>query len=74
MTLTEYEGARAYELVKKRAERVIKENITAFKQAVAATMEYEMIMMGREIQNGNDYAANSHRLRAKIYHSLLLTL
>ena len=40
MTLTEYEGARAYELVKKRAERVIKENITAFKQAVAATMEY----------------------------------
>ena len=74
MTLTEYEGARAYELVKKRAERVIKENITAFKQAVAATMEYEMIMMGREIQNGNDYAANSHRLRAKIYQSLLLTL
>jgi hypothetical protein len=74
VTLTEYEGARAYELVKKRAERVIKENITAFKQAVAATMEYEMIMMGREMQNGNDYAANSHRLRAKIYQSLLLTL
>jgi len=40
MALTEYEGARAYELVKKRADRIINENILSFKRTVADTMEY----------------------------------
>lgn len=62
---------RVYQLIKKRAERIVNENIAAYKQNIAATIEYELIMMKMEVENGNDAAARRHKMMVEIYQSIL---
>jgi hypothetical protein len=65
------EAKRAYHLAKQSAERIVDENIAKYKQNVAATIEYELIMMKKEMRDGNDVAAGQHKIRIEIYNSIL---
>jgi hypothetical protein len=65
------EGRMIQESIKRRADRIVNENITTFKHNVAATIEYELIMMKRETKDGNIAAAQHHKLMAEIYQSIL---
>lgn len=71
MPLPVNEGKRAYHLFKQSAERIVDENIAKYKRNVAATIEYESIMMKKEMRDGNDVAAGRHRIRIEIYNSIL---
>jgi hypothetical protein len=44
---------RAYQLIMRMAERRLHERMAAYRQQVAATIEYELIMM-KEERDGND--------------------
>jgi hypothetical protein len=65
------EGKRAYQLIRHLAERIVDENNAAYRQNVAATIEYELIMMKKEMRDGNGAAAGQHKTRIEIYHSIL---
>ena len=71
MALPANEGKRAYQLVRHMAERIVDENIAAYRQKVAATIEYELIMMKKETRDGNCAAAGQHKTRIEIYQSIL---
>ncbi|MGI0048493.1 MAG: hypothetical protein ACREAW_03035 [Nitrososphaera sp.] len=71
MSSSEDDSKQAFRLIRKRAERTVNENIAAYKQNVAATIEYELIMMRKDERDGNDIAAGRHRVRAEIYRSIL---
>ena len=60
-----------HEQITRRADRIINEKITAFKQSVAATVDYELIVMKRETKDGNAIAAEHHKLLTEIYQSIL---
>ena len=62
---------RSQESINQRADNIINANIAAFKQNVAATLDYELIMMKRETKDGNAVAAEHHILMAEIYQSIL---
>jgi hypothetical protein len=65
------DNKQAFRLIRQRAERTVKENIAAYKENIAATIEYELIMMRKDERDGNDIAAERHRVRAEIYRSIL---
>jgi hypothetical protein len=71
MSSSEDDSKQAFRLIRKRAERTVNENIAAYKQNVAATIEYELIMMRKDERDGNNIAAGRHRVRAEIYRSIL---
>ena len=71
MSSFEDDSKQAFRLIRKRAGRTMDENIAAYKENVAATIEYELIMMKKEARDGNDIAAGRHKLRAEIYQSIL---
>jgi len=52
-------------------DRIIKDNINTFKQNIAATLEYELVMMKREKRDGDDFGAEYHKFMASIYQSVL---
>ena len=64
-------GIRAYQLILRMADRTLERNIAAYRQKIAATTEFELIMMNREQRDGNKIAANRHMIRAEIYKSIL---
>lgn len=65
------DAERVYQLIKKRAERTVNENIATYKQNIAATIEYELIMMKRAVENDDDSAARHHKIMVEIYQSVL---
>ena len=69
--ISHYEHDRVYRLIVKSAERIVKQNIAAFKQSIESTRDYEQIMAKREMRLGNQTVANCHRMRAEIYQSVL---
>lgn len=70
-SLSANDSKRAYQFIKQRAERIVNENVAAYKQNIATTIDYELIMMKKEIRDGNDMAAGQHKMRAEIYQSIL---
>ena len=71
MSLSADESERLFQLLKRRADRILSQNISAYKENIAATIEYEFLMMKREMENGNDAAAKHHKIIAEIYQSIL---
>ena len=65
------DSERLFQLLKRRADRILSENIAAYKENIAATIEYEFLMMKRETENGNDAAVKHHKMMAEIYQSVL---
>jgi len=61
----------AQDAINGRAESIINENIAAFKQNIAATIEYELVMIKRETREGDDFGAEYHKLMLSIYQSIL---
>jgi hypothetical protein len=59
------------DLIRQRAESVVKQNIEAFRQNIAATVEYELLMMKRQAEDGNQIAAENCKILAEIYQSIL---
>jgi len=64
-------GIRAYQLIIRMADRTLERNMAAYRHKIAATKEYELIMMKREERDGNKIAAKRHMIRAEIYKSIL---
>ena len=71
MSPFEDDSKQAFRLIRKKAERTVNENIAAYKENIAATIEYELIMMRKEAKDGNDIVAGRHKIRAEIYQSIL---
>ena len=71
VSLSADDSERLFQLLKRRADRILNENIAAYKANIAATIEYEFIMMRREVENGNDAAIKHHKMMAEIYQSVL---
>ena len=62
---------RAFQLIMRMAERMLDKNMAAYRQNITATIEYELIMMKREVRDGNEIAAKRHKVRAEVYQSIL---
>ena len=71
MSLSADDSERLFQLLKRRADKILSQNIEAYKENIAATIEYEFLMMKREMENGNDAAAMRHKIMAEIYQSVL---
>jgi len=71
MPLSSEERERLFQLLKRRADRVLHANVAAYKDKILATIEYEFLMIKREQENGNDAAVKRHKMMAEIYQSIL---